>query len=62
MTLVEALRPETKGQLLRLKGQQQVGWEMRDDLGRGAAARDQGPTLAAQRLAEERQRYLGRRR
>ena len=51
-TLVGALWPGTEGELLRLKGQQYVGWEMTDDPGQGAAAKDQGPTPAAQRLAE----------
>ena len=53
-TVVEALRPQTKGQLRRLKGQQEVGWGTRDAPSRGAAARDQGATRAAQRLAEVR--------
>ena len=35
---------------------------MRDAPCRGAAAKDQGATPAAQRLAEVRYRYLGRRR
>ena len=62
MTVVAALWPATKGQLLWLKGQQWVGWGMRDAPGRGATAREQGATAAAQRLAEVRYRYLGRRR
>ena len=62
MTVVAALWPRTDCQLLWLKGQHYVGWGMRDTPGRGAAARDQGATPAAQRLAEVRYRYLGRRR
>ena len=42
MTEVEARRPGTKGELLRLGGLQWLGWGMDDDRGRGAAARAQG--------------------
>ena len=51
MTEVEARRPGTKGELLRLGGLQWFGWGMDDDQGRGAAARDQGQTPAARRSA-----------
>ena len=90
-TEVEARRPKTNGQLLRLGGLQCVGWETANDRSRGAVARDQGPTYVAQgravgglgdegcpwsrrcgrdqgatpvaqRLAEVKYRYLGRRR
>ena len=47
MTEVEARQPGTKGELLRLGGLQWLGWGMDDDRGRGAAAKDQGPTPAA---------------
>ena len=51
MTEVEARRPGTKGELLRLGGLQRLGWGMDDDRGRGAAARDQVRTPAARRPA-----------
>ena len=47
MTEVEARRPRTKGELLRLGGLQWLWWGMDDDRGRGAAAKDQRPTPAA---------------
>ena len=47
MTEVEARRPRTKGELLRLGGLRWLWWGMDDDLGRGAAAKDQWPTPAA---------------
>ena len=50
-TLFEALRPELKGQVLGLNGQQSLGREIYHDLGQGALAGDQGPTPAAQSLA-----------
>ena len=50
-TLVEARRPATEGELLRLGGLQWMGWGMDDDRGRGAAAKDQGQTPAARRPA-----------
>ena len=51
MTEVEARRPRTKGELLRLGGLQWLWWGMDDDRGRGAAAKDQGRTPAARRPA-----------
>ena len=51
MTEVEARRPRTKGELLRLGGLQWLEWGMDDDQGQGAAARDQGRTPAARRPA-----------
>ena len=50
-TEVEARRPRTKGELLRLGGLQWLWWGMDDDRGRGAAAKDQGRTPAARRPA-----------
>ena len=47
-TEVEARRPGTKGELMRLGGLQSVGWGMANDRERGALARDQGPTSVAQ--------------
>ena len=38
MTEVEARRPGTKGELLRLGGLQWLWWGMDDDRGRGAVA------------------------
>ena len=51
MTQVEARRPRTKGELLRLGGLQWLWWGMDEDRGRGAAAKDQGRTPAAWRPA-----------
>ena len=51
MTEVEARRPGTKGELLRLGGLQWLWWGMDDDRGRGAAAKEQGRTPAARRPA-----------
>ena len=51
MTEVEARRPRTKGELLRLGGLQWLWWGMDEDGGRGAAAKDQGRTRAARRPA-----------
>ena len=51
MTEVEARRPGTKGELLRLGGLQWLWWGMDEDRGRGAAANDQGRTPAARRPA-----------
>ena len=48
-TLVRALWPGTKGELLRLGGPQWVGNERNDNPSRGAVAGDQGRTPAAQR-------------
>ena len=48
MTEVEARQPRTKGELLRLGGLQCVGGGTANDRGRGAVARDQGPTFVAQ--------------
>ena len=45
-TEVEARRPRTKGELLRLGGLQWLWWGMDDDRGPGAAAKDQWPTPA----------------
>ena len=64
-TLVEARRPATEGELLRLGGPQWVGWGMDDDQGQGAAASDQGQTPAARRpvvgRVEDRRRPRSRR-
>ena len=51
MTKVEAQRPGTKRELLRLSGLQWLWWGMDDDRGPGAAAKDQGRTPAARRPA-----------
>ena len=47
-TEVEARRPRTNGQLLRLGGLQCVGGGTANDRGRGAVAKDQGPTSVPQ--------------
>ena len=62
---VGALWPGTKGKLLRLSGLQQLGWGLKDDLGRGDVAGERGQTPAAQRpatggLGVERRTWSGR--
>ena len=48
---VKARQPGTKGKLLRLRGQQWVGWEVNNNPGWGVVAGDQGSTRAARHPA-----------